>query len=402
MRIVNACLIAMSLAVTALSNPSAVRAQPHGHRTHPLMPGQSFVFRCQVRSEESPRVVEVPVELASPLVPADLTQVVELPAPLPPIRLIRYLPHAKLEQNVVPDTGEGATSAVLVSIKGPKQSYQNWLVAGDPDRNRLISFIATWRYMTVENKEQRDDLYSQFEKELTRDPMLIATGLDGSNPHRLPLRIGEVQDVPALKCKFLVRSFFHDYAIDDAAKKPVDRSDKNLNPAALVEITRGDKRQVQWVFAKFPDFQIDEVQEQVCRITLDCPLHKQRDTPDFAIVTIGKAGHEMWMRHQGKCVSQPLETGKTVPITGSRYGFGLDRFVPRGRLVEKYTPAGEGGGVPALALRPGGTPDADEPIWLTPGKARAFGIKGVTATVSFDHKRQSPPATTRPHPGGPR
>ena len=143
MRIVNTCLIPLSLAATALAIPSTASAQPHGHGAHPVMPGRSFVFRCQVRSDTPPPSIEVSVELASPLVPADLTQVVELPAPLPPMRLIRYLPRAKLEQNVVPDSGENATPAVLVGIKGSKQSYQNWLVAGDPDRNRLISFIAT-------------------------------------------------------------------------------------------------------------------------------------------------------------------------------------------------------------------------------------------------------------------
>ncbi|MFH0981946.1 MAG: hypothetical protein V2A79_10435 [Planctomycetota bacterium] len=126
---------------------------PADHGFHPPTPGQEYYvqFRGEVRGV--PSVTEAVVQMPSPAAAAELDQAVEVPASAAPVRLKRYLPQARLEQDVLPaEEGPGAP-AVELAITGPAQSFRRWLIAGDPDRNRLVSFIGTWRYMVVEKRE---------------------------------------------------------------------------------------------------------------------------------------------------------------------------------------------------------------------------------------------------------
>jgi hypothetical protein len=376
--------------VGTLLGASWSRAQPMGHGAHPPLPGQQFYVQCRFNAGGETKLVEVPLKLVSPAMAAELDQTVALPAPLPPLHLKQYLPQAVLEQDVVPAERPDAVLAVQVSIDGPKQSYQRWLVANDNARNRLTSLIGTWRYMSVADQRQRDELFTQFEDELTRAPKLLVSRADGTGACRLSAEVGDVHRVDALDCTLRVLKFYAHFGLDPGTGEPIDQSEQRLNPAVLVEIESAGKKEERWVFAKFAGFQMQK-ETLPYRIGLDCALAQTRSTPDFAIVTVGGTTHEVWTRQAGKSVSKQVRLDEAIEVAGSRYTFHLARFVPSGRLVEQYRAQSGQGATAALRLE---TADADgsrASVWLALGKEQMISTAQGPLAVSFGPRQASMP-----------
>ena len=374
-----------------LAGTSAV-APAQGHRSHPPIPGQQFYVQCRVEAAGKSTLVEVPLEIPASTAPAEIDQVVELPAPPGALRLTRYLPRAKLEQRVIPDEHPAAQPAVLLAVDGPTQSHRLWLVANDSQRNRLVSLIGTWRYMSVADKEQRNELFRQFEEELTREPTLHVSRSDGSGSHALPARVGAARVFEALACQVRVHKFYPHFAFDRQTREPTNRSDQRLNPAALIEIEREGKKEKRWVFAKFPDFKAQEAQALPYRVTLDCPVAKTSATPDFVLLTVARTAHEVWARHQGDISARPIAIEERVDIAGSRYSFQIARFIRSGRLIEEYRPSEAKDAV--AVLRVATTDVSGEPlsVWVELGKQCAIPVEKGRLLVSFG-RAQTAPAT---------
>lgn len=105
-------MIPVVVATALMTASGTAKAQHAGHGRHPPMPDQRFVIRCGFEQDGEARQIEVPLGLTSPTMPADLTQVIELPQPYTPIHFTQYLPQATLEQSVVPGEKGMGTPAV--------------------------------------------------------------------------------------------------------------------------------------------------------------------------------------------------------------------------------------------------------------------------------------------------
>jgi len=347
------------------------------------MPDQRLSFHYTVTANGQPASANVPVQLPSPTMPAVLDQSIALPAPFDPLRLTAYLPRAALEQHVVPDGSAQAAPAIRLSIDGPKQSYQRWLIGGDMERNRLMSFIGTWRYMAVNDSAERDALYEQFKTELTRPPSIVVSAPDGRDRHELPARPGTKETFPDLGCTLRVEKFFPHFAIDGATGKSVNQSEERLNPAALVAVDWSNGSKEQWVFAKFPDFSKDKIDTIPFRITLDCPVGGEQRTPDFAVLTIGRSRHEAWTRTNGKCTSVSINVADRVDVPDAPYTFQIAAYEPAGRLIESYAASNQSGSVAALQLETAGPDGGPLTAWLEIGKERQLRTRGGPVTVHF-------------------
>jgi hypothetical protein len=377
------CLLAAG--VLAIGNRGL--AQPAEHGFHPPMPDQKLYFYCHLDGGAEPVDVHVPLKLTSPSAPAELDQVVTLPTPLPPVSLKQYLPKAVLEQRAVPDEGPDAGRAVQVSIDGPSQSFRRWLVANDVDRNRLVSFIGTWRYMAVDDPRQRGKLLEQFENELTRSPVVLIQRTDTGRSAEVPAVAGTVSSLPALDCTVRVREFLPDFAFDNKTNQPVKKSDKRVNPAVKVVLERNGTREERWAFAKFPQFRSGSEDKLPFRVTLDCPLEKQGNTPDFMLVTVGVDAHEVWTRLADEVTAKALSLGEPVEITGSQYTFQLADYIPSGRLVEHYSSSQGRDTVTALQVEIPDASGAPKSFWLELGKQRVVPTAGGPITLAFGPQR---------------
>lgn len=407
-----ASLIAL-LAATMCAIPLAQGYGPgHGGGGHGAGAFETeFVVLFQFGPEKEQQTVQARVKLPSKDKPADLDQEVQMPGDMPAIRLKKFLPKAELEQNVVPDeTGRG-NSAIQLAIEGKKQSLQRWIVAGDPVRNRLVSLIGSWRYAAVKGKKERNKLFERYKTQFTRDPELIVSLPEGGDSRTLPLAIGKVRDLSKLGCKIRVKSFFPHFVIDKETKKPSNRSDKRLNPAALVEITHDGATEERWVFGQFPDYDKGKTTRLPIRVVLDCPIKPTRKTPDFVLVSTGGNKNEVWTRDEkDRATSKKLETEEKIDVPGSPYTFHVVAHVPSALLIEKYVPSEKRTATAALKVETADKGGATASTWVAGRGARRlmvgdqpvsarFGLRPVTRPSSRPATRRAvptPPPAERP------
>ncbi|MEK7711335.1 MAG: hypothetical protein AAB341_05505 [Planctomycetota bacterium] len=364
-------------------------AQPPTHGMHPLMTDQRMYVRCRMLNATPPSTVETMLAIDSPSAEATPNQMLHLPAPAPPIRFVQYLPHAVLEQNVAASADDGSPSAAEIVIEGPTQSFRRWLVAGDQERNRLTSYIGTWRYMTVADKAERDELFRQFETEFTRDPKLVVSRPDGEGARELQLAVDRTQTVDELKCRIRVRQFMPDYAMDRSTKSPVNKSDRRGNPAALVDIELDGKTESRWIFAKFPEFSQQHGDAPPIRVVLDCPVQGEGDTPDFALVTIARKTHEIWARAGGSTSARTLEMTDETNVPGSQYRFRIANYVPKGTMIETYRRDDQGKASPALQVEYANEKNSPTRLWLAMGHYRKIMTPVGAMVVSLEVQGES-------------
>ena len=354
------------------------------------MPGQQYYVQCRLVVDGEPQVVESSVKLTSPAAAAELDQQVELPDALPPLRLTQYIPQAKREQTVVVAEGSDSRPAVELSIVGPTQSFRRWLMAGDMERNRLTSYIGTWRYMAVADRSQRDELFEQFRNEFRREPKLRVSRVDKSVVREVKAQPGEVQHFEDLGCTVRVATFYPHFAVDKKTNEPVNQSERRLNPAARVEIEAGDQSETRWVFAKFPDFSMQRSETVPYRITLDCPVELEDALPDHVLVIVAQREHEVWIRDQGEIESRRLLLDQRVRVGTSQYAFHLARFIPSGRLLEEYAPSTGRGGLPVLQLETSDVSGKLVSLWLGLNDQRVIPTRAGPMTVRFASRRDVP------------
>lgn len=364
-------------------SPLRAMAQHGNHGTHPLLPDQPYYFQCRIVSPDGPIVANVPLALPSVANPRDFDQSVTVHDSIPPLRLTKYLPRAVFKQRVERTDRQDGLAALRVSVNGPTQSLDRWLVAGDPARDRLRSFIGTWRYQTVSSPGERDALFKLFEQELIRKPMLRVTRLDHDLTRTVPALAGSEQTLKDLGCSIRISAFHPHFAIDDKTGQATNLSDRRLNPAALVELAHQDAKSTFWVFARFPDFAKQSSNDLPFRITLECPVDVPRSTPDFMLTTDAHGTMALWSRYQGQVTTQTLKLNNDIKIKASQYSFRVAEFIPRGRLIEHYEPTDHKNGIPALrveAIGPDGKPVVH---WLKYGSSRVLPTALGPMTIAF-------------------
>jgi len=350
-----------------------------GH--HPPMAQQQYVLEVGFSDATGPQVVRAPIDLADPTAPATFDQTVALPAPLTAIHVREFLPDAQLRQEARRDNTPGALPATLVSIEGPTQSIRRWLVAGDPQRNRVTSLIGTWRFMTADDRDDHDQLLQDFETEHTRPPMLHVARPNGSSAGSFLAEPGTIHEVPGLSGRLRVRAFYPHYAISDKTNKPTNLSFKRVNPAILIELEAGDIREQRWVFAQFPDYTTGVPQRIPWKVTLDCPAEGKAPRPDMAAVFTRPSTWEVWIRHAGRTQVHDARPDTYFDVPSSQYRFRLEQLIPSARLVESYRPVDDQNGVQAIRVE--SVDEAGRPvaIWLTPNKLHIMSTRHGSMTL---------------------
>lgn len=389
-RVLPAAAICAGIAMIAA--PAA--GQHGGHGAHPPMPGTDLVFHAVPLGKPADAAVEIPVKPPSAMAPAKLERSVDIPF-VGSAKLLRYLPKAKLTQRVERDETGASPAAALLFISGPTQQYERWLVAGDPDRNRLTSFIATWRFMGVQSKSQRDELLEQFRTELTREPVVRVGTQDRSKWAEFPMKTGSEHVAEEVGATVRVLAFLPDYIVDRKTGKPETESDKRLNPAVLVEIFQGGKTEQRWVFAKYPDFGKAAGSQLPVRVELDCPVEAKNPMPDFAVVTTGGAPPEVWMRDDGEVTVQTWSPGLRVEIPKTQYGFELRAFHGSARMLEEYEPTDERASA-ALQVEIARPMGESKTVWIGMDQRRTIQVGGEVVSLYFGQKTGGSPKGGHP------
>lgn len=343
-----------------------------------------------------PATVVTPLAIHSPMVEELPNQLIELPDGAPPIRVLRFIPHASMRQDVVATADGAGRPAVEVSIEGPTQSFRRWLVADDPERNRLTSFIGSWRFMSVADRAQRDDLFRQYETEFTREPTLIVARAAGAGQRSVRVKVDTVETLEDLNCKVRVRKFYPDYAMDRTTLTPVNQSERRRNPAVLVDIEHEGMTETRWVFAKFPGFEPQEGEKLPFQVTLDCPAQTASEVADFALVTVAGQTNEVWQRHGSATTSRPLAVDDLIAIPHSPYRFRIASFIPKARMTEEFQSVEKGKGGPALEIEHSDAAGSPARLWLELGYTRKIDTPAGLIVVSFTTQGNQPQQERHP------
>ncbi|MCB9849870.1 MAG: hypothetical protein H6817_04120 [Phycisphaerales bacterium] len=367
--------------VVGLGCGAALGQHGSGHGFHVPMPNQELLLHCTYARGGEMVAVDQPFNPPSTMAPADINQSVALGDSATQVRIARYLPQAVRTQNVTADAD--GQPAVRLAIKGPKQAFDRWLIADDPLRNRLTSLIATWRYMAVADDAQRDDLYRQFEQELTRPAQVLIAGEASEPPAAIPARPGETYTDPRSGQTVKVLKFMPHFGMDQDAGEAVNQSDKRINPAVLVEVKHGGEKEEHWLFAKFPEFKMHGDAATPLRMRLDCPVEVERPAPDLVIVTVAKSRQEVWIRHEGKVHAEHASLNEAIKIPASNYVCTIEAFVPSGKLVETYVATDNRNAVTAIEVDVPDASGSNAAIWLEMNKPRVVDSPLGTLTLTF-------------------
>lgn len=389
----------------ALGVAAGAAAQHPGFSAHPLMPGQKLYVRVQLMGGvgvstvggETGRTIDVPLEMVTSEAPQTLDQAIALPAPREALTIRQYLPKAVMEQEVHPDESGKSPPAVELSIVGPKQSFRRWLAAGDPERNRLSSYIGTWRFMAVKSKDERDALWRQFETEFTRAPEIVVRGggLGELGAQRIAAEVGRTYALDDQKGKITVKKFYPDCGMDRTTGEATNQSERRKNPAVLVEIEFAGLNESRWVFAKFPGFAPAQGHTLPYQVTLDCAVEPAEGSPDFAIVAVGDQA-ELWTRSSGAAKTKPMATDEKVPVPETSYQFNVGRIVPSAAMKEIYKKDENGKAALEIEYK-GGNGKADK-VWIELGHTRSVATVDGPIMVTFHMRDES--ATGSPNGGG--
>ena len=370
-------------ACACVMSASSASGQHGGHGAHAPLPGEKLVFHCRAGQPGPGLSIDVPVALPAADAEATLDQSIELPQPYQPVKLVRYLPRAELQQKAAAVPENNGAPAVQLTVAGPTQSFTRWLVADDQERNRLISFIATWRFMNVAGVAGRNALNSQYRSEFKREPIMAVSTLDGSNRVERPLRIGETQRLEELGCKLKVLEFFTDYGVDGSTKAAINRSPRRRNPAVLVEIDYKRVPEQRLIFAKFPEFWLHDNDRHPFRVILDCPVEPDPRVPDYLLIAIDERLSELWIRYEDEIEVRNLVPDYLFGVKGSQYKWNVSGFVPSARIEESFIPAeGKGDGA-ALRLEYADAGGERSTHWLEMGKFRTLSTSAGPLVVWF-------------------
>ncbi|MBI1827512.1 MAG: hypothetical protein HY287_18010 [Planctomycetes bacterium] len=384
------------LPIWILISGSSVWAQHPGHTMHPLMDNQKMVLRVQLPSTQSPKKIEFPVTIDASNLEQNPNLQVDLPTPYAPLKVVHFLAQAQMKQEVTADETGGGRPATELSIEGPTQSFHRWLVAGDPERDRLSSYIGTWRFMSVDSQADADVLRKQFETEFTRPPEIVvsASGAAAGAPRRFVVQEGATYTLDAMNGKISVRKFYTDYALDREIVRAVNQSARRHNPAVLVEIEQNGVKETRTLFAKFPGFAASRAESLPIDVQLDCPVEPAGDVPDFALLRIKGIGLQVLTRTESGSVARSLDENEFLSISGSPYRFRITRNVPSAKLVESYSR--DEHGKPALEIEFAGKGGAPSREWLEFGHTRNFATASGDVIVSFEARDESSPTGGHP------
>ncbi len=202
----------------------------------------------------------------------------------------------------------------------------------------------------------------------------------------IPARIGEVVDGPD---GLTVRVVRHLTRARVESSGLVERESGPRNPAAVVEVRRGEARETHTVFALYPEFGFAkgvEGEGLVEAVRLDAGEDANRPTLAFLVGPRGDLLAQLTTR-EGRQEARPVSPGETI-AAGPMAKVRIERFLPHARLrvAAVELDPDDGRGSPLLRLEGPGT---DGGLWLASGTSENIDTPAGHVEVSL--RRRSLP-----------
>jgi ResB-like family len=306
----------------------------------------------------------------------------------PGIKVIEYISSGFQEsglQQGLPGSGAG----IEFQVAGHGESLDGWLLSEHAEhrRNDLGPFVVEM----LQFSGQEDFQHRLSEVAVNPSLTLKAVGSDQVHRFSLPQDIGKDVDLSDGVSARIVQYFEHARVTGDGL---MDDPGAPWNPAAIVEVWRGDQQESHTIFGEFPDFAVHQIPEQgplAESILLDAP-----NASGKPILTVLVGPDDQLFSQitdaQGRHQADPAGNGSHIDISETGFHFTLKRVLAHAvhATTQRAAEPGEEGGRALMKLQVSKAGQQEE-FWLAASGSRQVPLLGSGAQLSLRRKTKPLP-----------
>lgn len=271
-----------------------------------------------------------PVKVSDESKPQSLNQVLPIIGSPGMLDLRQYYPDLKLD-TTAQEQPEGGT-VVKLRVEGPKLQQEFWLCGKDEARGSISAPVGKIMLKQLFEPNQLKTMAQA----LTRDGaigVLTVETADRKMGWDYALARNRRIEVPAQQTTIEILDFMPHYSIDTETKKVTSLSDKPVNPAIKVKLTRGPETAEQWLWANFPDFaHKEEKAGNAAPLRLRYQYYDLRgETKTYLILTGGREKPRVIFSEDGNLADQELDAKMAYSLEKD-YSFKVEQVYPRALL----------------------------------------------------------------------
>jgi hypothetical protein len=308
----------------------------------------------------------------------------------PGIRIVDYVRDGVASAGLG-EGGEEDAPGIQFVVAGEQLHAHQWLIAGSPRFGRGDLGPIEIEFVIVRSREIFES------RLLSEDPSGISLFVhpkDGGAPCRIPLPASVGQEVacgPDLIAKvekFLLRARLVNGELTDVP-------DVDLNPAAVVEISSGGRKETHSVFSRFPDFDSVHAREKgeslVGKLALDAPSLVSK--PLVAVI-LGP-DERLYVQLStavGREPALPVSVGQSVTLGNLGLALELTNFLKRAKpeVIIQPSPKGKETGKGFIWLE-ASLGAKSESQWLGLGSSGKWILDGRTVEMAFVRQTRALP-----------
>jgi hypothetical protein len=311
--------------------------------------------------------------------PAEIDKMYPIIGSAKKIKVERYFPN--YQWKTVPQKYDGSGMVAEVKLSGPRLDQTRWLTTEDAARSALTSPVGSVAIKKLYSPENGQGVIDQLLKSGSLG--VISVKIDNeSKLLQFVIKNKFQTKIPGTDYKLKILKYVPHYSIDKKSKKVFSQTDQHVNPAILVQISKGFKKYEQWVWAGAGSPHMkDTLPYKVSFTDFDLNLSKGR-----YVLVVGSSDNIWLISNDGKKnVSQPAEMGKSYPFTNDQYSFVVSQVLANTVLKDEWYNESDFLENPVLivTIQDG---DNSEQLILPLNKAQQTSDKTGSAVVTFRKK----------------
>ncbi len=306
----------------------------------------------------------------------------------PGITILDYTSDGFLEIGIAP-SDQAVGPGIEYRVSGHGDSVDGWLLADHADyRHDDLGPVE----VEILNFREQADFLARLAPAPAQSRVSI-TAADGEPVFiDLPEGLGQDLDLGSGVLAKVV-TFFENARVVDG--KLVEDPASGRNPAAVVEVWKGDQLEKHTVFSEFPDFALHQVESEhplASHVRLEAPNSNGKPMLSFLVAPDGAYRYQI-TDSGGRAEADILPDEGYVEIGENHFHFELLKFLPDAVRRERMRKAdGESGGSTLIKLQIAANGQAEQ-FWLSQGGSRMSSLLGPNAQLSF--RRQTRPLPFR-------
>ena len=317
-------------------------------------------------------------------------------APWSPVtaKITEVIPKAKAVSKV--SNEEGGSPGVLIRLSGTMGEINEWLVLGDPVRERLKVGPAEILLLNAQSLEELDFLMGQADESKVQGQL---TMIEGAVEKNIPLPIPEDRavSIPGMPYKIRAIKYYKDAGLE--GRKLQELSQAPNNPALTFEITEGDQREVHSIFSRFPElpsFHGDENSRVFHLSFVYKPLYLPQSDRNALWVIMAPQGKLFYrLKARGEFAQEgPLYKGNDYRTGWMDFKFSIEDFrsnVSVERLYEPIARSEEKEDNSSAVKIELNRKNSHKSIWLELGEKKTLEIGDTTVKLNYSLERESLP-----------